>query len=253
MALEVAELSVTFGAVRALDNVSLRVPTGAFVGLIGPNGAGKTTLFDAVSGFCRPDQGRIRFCGRRINGWSPHRRARAGLARTFQNLGLNKSATVLENLHIANEVGRGLAYEARALVLNQGVDGQAESLAEVIELLGLGDVLAKRIVELPLGSNKLVELACVLLRRPRLLLLDEPSSGVAQDETGRLLEVLRRVHGSTSLSILMIEHDMQLTMAAVDYLYVLNFGQLLAEGTPAEVRAHPAVIEAYLGRRGVER
>ena len=237
-----------FGALTALDDVSLRVPRRGFVGLIGPNGAGKTTLFNVVSGFVTPTQGDVRFRGARVTHWPAYRRARVGMARTFQNVGLDKSATVLENLNVALSVGsfRRELWSAVRPRARRGEDTTSQ-VDEVVDLVDLRSILSVPVADLSTGTAKNVELACALLRRPRMLLLDEPSSGLGPDETNRLLELLRLIHGERDLAILMIEHDMRLTMRAVEYLYVLDFGRILAHGTPAEIRAHPEVIEAYLG------
>ena len=236
---------MNFGAVRALDEVSLAVPRGSFVGLIGPNGAGKTTLFNVISGFVMPSRGRVRLGGRRITTWAPARRARAGITRTFQNVGLDKHATVADNLRVAGE-GGALSASIRA-ALTGGRDGLARRPAELLDRLELEDVIGERVDQLPAGTAKLVELACALVRRPRLLLLDEPSSGLGAQERVRLGELLRELHRE-ELTILMIEHDMHVAMSTVDYVYVLDFGTVLAEGTPDAVRSDPRVIEAYLGR-----
>jgi branched-chain amino acid transport system ATP-binding protein len=239
-------VSVDFGAVHALDGVTLAVPRGSFIGLIGPNGAGKTTMFNVISGFVPPSRGRVRFRGRRITDWTPARRARAGIARTFQNVGLDKQATVADNLRVARE-GGAVAGAIRSAVTGRRLDGFGSRSAELVERLGLQDVLTERVDRLPVGTAKLVELACALMREPRLLLLDEPSSGLGGPERARLSELLRDLR-SEGRTILMIEHDMHLAMNTVEYIYVLDFGTLLAEGTPETVRKDARVIEAYLGR-----
>jgi len=247
--LDVAKVSVSFGAVRALDNVSLSVRDGEFVGLIGPNGAGKTTFFNVVSGFVRPSAGRIRLGGRRIDTWTPAERARRGIARTFQNIGLDKGATVADNLRVARDGGPLWGELRQSFGSAAAAAERLEARAgELLDRLSLGDVLGERVETLPVGTAKLVELVAVLLRRPRLLLLDEPASGIGAAERGRLGRLLRELHREEGLSVLMIEHDMALAMGTVDYLYVLDFGTLLAEGRPDEVRRDPRVIEAYLGR-----
>jgi branched-chain amino acid transport system ATP-binding protein len=243
--LEVKDVGVSFGAVKALDGVSLEVPEGSFVGLIGPNGAGKTTLFNVVSGFVAPSQGRVRLCGRRITDWSPPRRARAGIARTFQNVGLDKHATVADNLRVARE-GGPLGAELRSIFSGNG-SGPGPRAADIVERLDLHPVLSARVDQLSVGTTKLVELACALTRDPRLLLLDEPSSGLGATERIVLAEVLGELRGE-GLTVLLIEHDMQLAMNAVDFMYVLDFGVMLAQGRPAEIRRDKRVIEAYLGK-----
>jgi branched-chain amino acid transport system ATP-binding protein len=241
--LEVRDVAVRFGAVQALDGVSLSVGPGQFVGLIGPNGAGKTTTFNVICGFVRATNGRVRLDGHRVTDCPPAQRARAGLARTFQNIGLDKMATVADNLRVASEGG---PLWGGGRVGGPGVRG-LPSTPELLERLELNDVLATRAAELPIGTAKLVELVCALGRQPRVLLLDEPSSGLGPRERLRLGEVLRELHEKTALSLLMIEHDMALAMSTTDHLYVLNFGTLLSQGTPSQVRSDPLVIEAYLG------
>jgi branched-chain amino acid transport system ATP-binding protein len=251
--LDVAGVSVSFGAVRALDNVSLSVRDGEFVGLIGPNGAGKTTFFNVVSGFVSPSAGRIRLAGRRIDAWTPAQRAQRGIARTFQNIGLDKGASVADNLRVARDGGPLWGELCRSFGRPAAAAESLEARAgELLGRLGLGDVLAERVETLPVGTAKLVELVAVLLRRPRLLLLDEPASGIGPAERVRLGRLLRELHREEGLSVLMIEHDMALAMGTVDYLYVLDFGTLLAEGRPDVVRRDPRVIEAYLGRTAGE-
>jgi len=248
--LDVADLTVQFGGLRAVDTVSLAVPEQGFVGLIGPNGAGKTTFLNAVNGFLTPRSGTIHLLGADITRKAAAARARLGIGRCFQSVGLDKRETTRENLRIALEVG-SFAKEMLFLALGARerlVPRHQQQVDDIIELLGLEPVLGKRVADLPVGSAKLVEIASVLLRRPRLLLLDEPSAGLTSREADQLMEALHSILRSERVSILMIDHDMRMTMRAVDYLYVLSFGKLLAEGPPEEVGKDPAVIEAYLGR-----
>jgi branched-chain amino acid transport system ATP-binding protein len=250
--LEVSGLSIRFGGVHALDDVSITVPDGGFVGLIGPNGAGKTTLFNCLSGLARPGAGSIRFGGEDVTRTSPHRRALKGIGRTFQNVGLCKGETVYSNLKIAQHREAGYATVPGMFGIGTNIKERilGARADELIELLDLGAHRDHLVRDLPVGSAKLVELACVLSSDPSLLLLDEPSSGLGPEESDRLRDVLLRVKAERSLSILMIGHDMRLVMSTAEYIYVLNFGRILAEGAPQEVRDDPEVIAAYLGSEG---
>jgi len=237
--LEVVDATVRFGAVRAVEGVNMEVDAGAFVGVIGPNGAGKTTLFNAITGFARLASGSISLNGRTIHRLPPTARARHGIVRTFQNVGLNKSATVHENLLTAQSAG----------TLWRELTGRRSGtpLMAMAEMTGVAHVLGSRVADLSIGVAKNVELACALARRPRLLLLDEPSSGLSPEETNRLGDVLLDVWREADLTILMIEHDMELVGQVVQRVYALNFGALMASGSPAEVAREPAVVDAYLG------
>ncbi|HZT67820.1 MAG TPA: ABC transporter ATP-binding protein [Acidimicrobiales bacterium] len=241
--LEVGKLSVRFGGVNALNQVDLTVGRGTITGLIGPNGAGKTTLFNAVTGLVAPQEGRVRLDGTDITDWAPHRRGRAGIARTFQRLELFTGLTVEANLMAAWESSvPGGALGRRRREGRQVVDS-------VIDALDLGSIANRLAGQLSTGQGRVVELARALCVRPRLLLLDEPSSGLDQNETAQFRDVLLDVVGRDTgePAILLVEHDVALVMEVCDAITVLDFGERIAEGTPAEVRKNPRVISAYLG------
>ena len=241
--LSARDLLVRFGGVTAVDQISLEVPTGGLIGLIGPNGAGKTTTIDALTGFVA-HSGVIELEGAPLDHCPAHERARRGLVRTWQSLELFDDLTVRENCQVA-AVPQRLASFGRDLFLpGRSVDASASD--EAIELLSLGDVADRHPIELSLGRRKLVAVARALAQRTRLLLLDEPAAGLDSTESLALGERLRSVvdHG---VAILLVDHDMGLVLGVCDRVYVLDFGRMIAEGTPAEIRANQNVIEAYLG------
>lgn len=240
------EVNVRFGGLIALDGVQLSAATGEITGLIGPNGAGKTTLFNVLTGVLAPTRGTVRYDGQDITSWPPHRRGRAGIARTFQRLELFIGLTVYDNLLSA--------YEAS---LPGGVLGRQSKEArghvdEVIERLGLQQIAHRPAGELPTGQGRLVELARAMCTNPRLLLLDEPSSGLDSAETDRFRDVLLDLVAVDDIAILLVEHDMGLVMEVCDKITVLDFGRVISVGTPDEVRNDQAVIAAYLGAPDVE-
>ncbi len=241
----------TFGGITAIEDISLTLRDGEILGLIGHNGAGKTTFFDCVSGFLPLDGGRIRLGGVDIDSWPAHLRAAAGLGRTFQEARLFPSLTVAETIAVAQE--RHLQSRdmvAAGLRLPASLDSEADVVEKaefLVEMMGLGAFREKLVGELSTGTRRIVELACVLAQEPGVLLLDEPSGGVAQRETEAMGPLLIRVQQHTGCSILVVEHDMPLLTAICDRMIALELGQVIAEGTPAEVLEHPAVIESYLG------
>jgi branched-chain amino acid transport system ATP-binding protein len=248
--LEVDDLSVTFGGLRAVDGVSLRVAEGAIVGLIGPNGAGKTTMFNLISGLTRRSSGSIRFRGREIAGMSAERRAAMGIGRSFQNLGIVRDETVLVNLLAAQHLSSG--YRDLDVVLRPWRTRRrerelAERAAMVASDFGLAPVLHRRVGDLSFAQARFVELACVLCEDPALLLLDEPTTGLDPGESRQLLNALRRQRESGK-SILLVGHDVRFVMALCDDIYVLARGRLLFHGDPESVQRDPDVIAAYLGR-----
>ncbi|MGH9000519.1 MAG: ATP-binding cassette domain-containing protein, partial [Acidimicrobiia bacterium] len=248
--LEVEGCSVRFGGVQALRDVSLKVSEFEIVGVIGPNGAGKTTLFDVISGFRKPDTGRVRFRGTDVTDLAAHQRAALGMGRTFQNVGLIKGATVRTNLLAAEHLAAGYSATAGILGLpaswghEQRLSRRAEALAEVLGLSGLMD---QHVDGLPYGIVKCVELGAALATDPDLLLLDEPTSGMGPGELSAFATALLELRRVFRFTVLMIEHHVPLVTQVCDHVYCLNLGETLAEGKAEEVRTHPAVVEAYLG------
>ena len=248
--LSVTDVTVRFGGVTALDKVSLNLNRGEILGLIGPNGAGKTTLFNCISGVLEPNEGRIRFDGKTLRSLKPHQRAQRGIARTFQNLQLWPTMTVLENVEVPiDALGKrnllsdalGLPYSVHA---EKAARERARAILHVLGLLAHEDTL---VGDLPVGIQRPVELARALAMRPRLLLLDEPAAGLDGAETVRLAELLTVIRERFMVSMLLVDHDMSLVMRACHYIYVMDFGKLLARGRPEEIRRDPKVIAAYLG------
>jgi branched-chain amino acid transport system ATP-binding protein len=231
-ALVVEDVSVRFGGHLALDRVSLRAAAGQVTGLIGPNGAGKTTLFNVVTGLVGPESGRVLVDGRDVTRLAPYRRARRGLARTFQRLELFGLLTVRENVELAVSV-RGDRRPGR--------DTNA-----ALEVAGLAEVAESRADELPTGTARRVELARALATGPRVLLLDEPASGQDEAETAAFREVLLTVAGE-GVAVVLVEHDVHLVMGTCHTVHVLDFGRVLAVGTPREIQGNRAVLDAYLG------
>ncbi|HUY64278.1 MAG TPA: ABC transporter ATP-binding protein [Acidimicrobiales bacterium] len=236
-------ISVRFGGLHALDSVDLAVPAGEITGLIGPNGAGKTTMFNVLSGLIQPVNGRVHMDGHDITSWPTHRRGRAGMARTFQRLELFARMSVEDNLIAAWESSHPGA------ILGRGRSERRRRVAEVMELVGLRAIGRRVAGELPTGLGRMVELGRALCTDPKILLLDEPSSGLDLTETNRFSAVIRSLvrdhHGP--LGILLVEHDMALVMEVCDSITVLDFGRRIAQGTPSEIRGDAAVRAAYLG------
>jgi branched-chain amino acid transport system ATP-binding protein len=240
-----------FGGITAVNEVDLALREGQILGLIGHNGAGKTTLMDCISGFLPIDAGRIRLQRHDVTDWAPHERARGGLGRSFQDALLYPSLTVAETIAVAHE--RHLLSKdmmADALQLPASYESELEvalKVDELIELMGLGAFRQKLTGELSTGSRRIVDLACILAQEPKVLMLDEPSGGVAQKETEALGPLLLRVVEHTGCSVLVIEHDMPLLSSICDEMVALELGGVIAKGPPDEVLNHPAVIESYLG------
>jgi sulfate-transporting ATPase len=243
--LEVNHLTVRFGAAVALDDVSLSLSTGEVVGLIGPNGAGKTTFIDAVTGFVKPTSGEVLLAAQSIGSWAPHRRARAGVTRSFQSLELFDDISVIDNIRAACDDGRDRAYLA-SLVRSKD-RALSPAAAAAIRSFRLEADLMRRPEELSYGRRRLVAIARAAATSPVFLLLDEPAAGMGDIEAEEVGELIRYLAREWGIGILLIEHDVSLVMKTCDRIAVLDFGRKLSEGTPDEIRRDPRVIEAYLG------
>jgi branched-chain amino acid transport system ATP-binding protein len=237
--LEVSDVCVAFGGAQVLSDVSLTVAEGGVTGLIGPNGAGKTTLFNVVSGLLAPKSGQVRIDGRDVTKAGPAQRARRGLSRTYQRLELFTSLTVRDNIQVAGEIRNTWGRRGR-------IDVGAET-DRIIDMVGLGDVADREVSELPTGRARVVEVARALMTQPKVLLLDEPASGQTERETEAFGRLLRELVEERDLAICLVEHDVGLVMDTCRHIHVLDYGEVIASGTPEQVKDDPVVINAYLG------
>ena len=240
--LSLENISVYFGGHIAVNEVSLNIEPGTITGLIGPNGAGKTTLFNVISGLISPSSGRVMFAEKDITSLAPHKRARIGIGRTFQKLELFNSLSVVDNIRVSLEISNQW-NNSRTVILGSDMNSEIE---RILDMTGLDSVRNSMASEIPTGQARLVELSRALVLSPSLLLLDEPASGQNDEETESFGLLLRKLCDS-GISIFLVEHDMSLVMNTCDLVNVLDFGSVIAKGSPAEIQEHELVIEAYLG------
>lgn len=248
--LDVSGLTLSFGGLQVLDDVSFDVDHGELLALIGPNGAGKTSTFNCVNGVYQPDSGSIRLNGEDLVGIRPVRLASLGVARTFQNLALFSNLDVIDNLMLGRHQLMRTGFAEGALWLGGARREEAVHRArcmELVDLLGLGDALGRPVAMLPYGVQKRIEFGRAVAMAPRLLLLDEPVAGMNSDETAEMARYILHVRHELDLTMVMIEHDMHLVMDLADRIVCLSFGEVIAAGSPDEIAVDPAVIAAYLG------
>ena len=248
--LEVNDLGIRFGGLQALEAVTFKADEYEIVGLMGPNGAGKTTAFNCITGFYEPSTGTVSYRGRDITSLRPDQRASLGIGRTFQQVGLVRTMTVLENLltaqhaRIRYSAGEGMLGIPTSLMEERDLQRRA---MEVLDFMGIAHLAHTTLSGLPYGTLKMVEASAVLATDPDLLLLDEPSAGMSPEESHDFGELLLEIRRQLGVTIVMIEHHVPMVVAVCDYIYVLNFGRLLAEGLPEDIQSHPEVISAYFG------
>jgi branched-chain amino acid transport system ATP-binding protein len=249
----IENLTISFGGLRAVDKVNINIEPGVIFSIIGPNGAGKTTIFNCISGLYKPDKGAIFFKGENIVGLKPHRIAKKGIARTFQNIELFSRMTVMENLmlgrhiHMKTGIWTGATFYRRGSRAAQEEIKHRERVENIIDLLDLQAARNQFVGGLPYGTQKLVELGRALALEPALLLLDEPSAGMNSEEKQDLIFWVKDIQDELGVTILLIEHDMKMVMDISDNILAINFGKPITEGRPEEVQKHPEVLKAYLG------
>jgi branched-chain amino acid transport system ATP-binding protein len=253
--LETRNLTIRFGGLTAVDDFNASIPKGSIVGLIGPNGAGKTTVFNMISGFYNPTEGQVLFNGQDITGMRPYEVCRAGIARTFQNIRLFGNGTVLQNVMVGCHVRQKTGWWQTVLCLPSSLREEkavAKKARDLLGVVGLENMADEKANSLPYGAQRRLEIARALGTEPRFLLLDEPAAGMNPQETNELMDFIRSIRERFDLSILLIEHDMKVVMGVCENMWVLDYGETIAEGDPDSIRANPKVIEAYLGEECIE-
>lgn len=249
--LETRGVTKRFGGLSAVDNVTIQIPEGSIYSIIGPNGAGKTTLYNCITGFYPSDEGDMLFMGKSLVGLSPDRITQRGISRTYQNIRLFPAMTALENILVgahprlkSNWVD-AILHTPRQRAEEKKALQDAQDLLNFVGLKGKGDLLARA---LPYGEQRRLEMARALANQPKIILLDEPTAGMNPNESVTMMRFIENLRDDLGITILLIEHDMKVVMGISEYIYVLDFGQLIAQGTPAEIQKNPQVIESYLGR-----
>jgi branched-chain amino acid transport system ATP-binding protein len=249
--LQVEKMTHKFGGLRAVQNYELEMESGQVRGLIGPNGAGKTTIFDLITGIYKPTRGKIIFDGKDVVGLRPHQIAAMGLGRTFQNLRLWRHMTALEHVKMAcySQITYGLVEAFLGSSRRSREEAEIEAKAYgLLNLVGAGHMADQMALNLPYGGQRRVEMARALATDPKILLLDEPTAGMNPEELVQMMEIIRRVHEQLGLAIFLIEHRLRVVMELCEIIQTLDFGEVIAEGTPEEIQNNPRVIDAYLGR-----
>jgi len=253
--LETRDVMIRFGGLTAVSNFNIAVPKGGIVGLIGPNGAGKTTCFNIITGFYKPTKGEVLLEGKPITGLPPYKVCEAGIARTFQNIRLFYNETVLQNVMIGGFVRQKSHWWMPPLMLPSCTREEKElreTAMALLESLGLDKVAGETSNSLPYGAQRRLEIARALATKPKFLLLDEPAAGMNPQESQELMAFIKKIRADFDLTILLIEHDMKVVMGVCEYIWVLDYGILIAEGNPEQIRSNPRVIEAYLGEEATQ-
>lgn len=252
--LETRNVTKRFGGLTAVDNVSVQIPEGSIYSIIGPNGAGKTTLFNCITGFYPFEEGDILFLDKSLTGYSPDRVTRQGISRTYQNIRLFPAMTALENIlvgahpRLKSNLFDAFVHTPRQRAEEKMALERAQDLLNFVGLKGKGDLLARN---LPYGEQRRLEMARALANEPKIILLDEPTAGMNPNESRTMMRFIEDLRDQLGITILLIEHDMKVVMGISEFIYVLDFGQLIAKGSPEEIQKNPQVIESYLGRGAV--